>query len=408
MICSMLKFRILCVAGGVAWATAAVAQGAPKVGQAELVRNEVVNVDGAQLIPINVGDGVARDDVIRTSANSDARFGLIDNTKLTLGPSSELKIDRAVFADESRYKQITIRLTEGAFRFVTGNSDKKSYRIETPSASIGVRGTILDIRISQNQTLVALQDGKASVCAGSKCTQLLERGHTANVTREGGVTQIKRDLVPTWTFASVCSGNSALCSPLPALTKKANLTAPALGDKAAKTRGRDHPLLSGRPAHDRQRLRTSHKCHQGHVTSAAERPLERPADPEYPFARCVAADAEQQHVAIDGQLAGAKQFAVGNQPAPLGAVAEAIGKALLRPRDGRAVPIVAGRVFELVLAALDHDGRRGVALPHRRRLLEIADRARQIRRARHAARPASYALTQSSEPFASSAMPSSS
>jgi hypothetical protein len=233
---SMLKFRILYVAGGVAWATAAVAQGAPKVGQAELVRNEVVNVDGTQLIPVNVGDGVARDDVIRTSADSDARFGLIDNTKLTLGPNSELKIDRAVYADESRYKQITIRLTEGAFRFVTGNSDKKSYRIETPSASIGVRGTILDIRISENQTLVALQDGKASVCAGSKCTQLLERGHTANVTREGGVTQIKRDLVPTWTFASVCSGNSALCSPLPALTKKANLTAPALGDKAAKTK----------------------------------------------------------------------------------------------------------------------------------------------------------------------------
>jgi hypothetical protein len=232
MIRRTLQFSVLCLAGGVAW-TGAVAEPA-KVGQAELIRNEVVNVDGAQLIPINVGDDVMRDAVIRTSADANARFGLIDNTKLTLGPGSELKIDRAVYADDSHYKQITIRLTEGAFRFITGNSAKKSYRIETPSASIGVRGTILDIRISDNQTLVALQDGKASVCAGGKCTQLLQRGHTANVTREGGVIQIKRDLVPSWTFASVCSGNSALCSPLPALTKKANLTAPALGDKAGK------------------------------------------------------------------------------------------------------------------------------------------------------------------------------
>jgi hypothetical protein len=232
MIRRTLKFPFLCLAGGLACAPAAMAE-ATKVGEAEIIRNEVVNVGEAELIPINVGDDLLRDAVIRTSTDSDARFGLIDNTKLTLGPGSTLKIDRAVYSDDSHYKQITIRLTEGAFRFITGNSGKKSYRIETPTASIGVRGTILDIRISEKQTLVALQDGKASVCAASKCTQLLERGHTANVTREGGVIQIKRDLVPSWTFASVCSGNSALCSPLPALTKKANLTPPALG-KAAK------------------------------------------------------------------------------------------------------------------------------------------------------------------------------
>src|SRR5882757_194919 len=232
MIRWMLKFPLLCLACGIA-SGAAMAE-ATKVGQAEIIRNEVVHVGEAELIPINVGDDVVRDEVIRTSADSDARFGLIDDTKLTLGPGSELKIDRAVYADDSRYKQIVIRLTEGAFRFITGNSDKKSYRIETPTASIGVRGTILDIQISEKQTLVALQDGKASVCAGSKCIQLLERGHTANVTREGGVIQIWRDLVPSWTFASVCSGNSGLCSPLPALTKKANLTAPALGNKAGK------------------------------------------------------------------------------------------------------------------------------------------------------------------------------
>jgi hypothetical protein len=208
-------------------ASAAIARAEPatKVGEAEVIRNDVVSVDGAALSPITVGDTVVRDEVVRTSADSDARIGLIDNTKLALGPNSTLKIDRAVYSDESRYRQIVINLTAGAFRFVTGNSDKKSYRIETPRASIGVRGTILDILISENKTLVTLQDGQASVCAGTKCTQLLQRGHTANVTREGGIIQIKRDLVPTWTFASVCSNNSQLCSPLPSLTKKASLPA---------------------------------------------------------------------------------------------------------------------------------------------------------------------------------------
>lgn len=233
----MIRLRNLalsCLICAATCASGVLAAEPQKVGRAEIIRNEVVNAsEESQLIPINVGDDVVRDEVIRTSTHADARFELIDNTKLTLGPDSTLKIDRAVLVDESRYKQITIRLTEGAFRFITGKSDKKSYSIETPTASIGVRGTILDIRISDKETLVALQDGRANVCAGSKCTQLTERGHTAKATLEGGVPQIKRDLVPTWTFASVCAGNASLCSPLPALTRKASLTAPAL-DKAGK------------------------------------------------------------------------------------------------------------------------------------------------------------------------------
>ena len=228
-------FKRLVVLLAASHAPLAVARAEPttlKIGEAEIIRNEVVSVDGANASPISVGDVVVRDETVSTRGDSDARFGLIDSTKLALGPNSTLKIDRAVYADESRYKQIVISLAEGSFRFVTGKSDKKSYKIATPTAAIGVRGTILDILVSENRTLITLQDGQASVCAGKQCTQLLERGHTADVTRQGGAVQIRRDLVPTWTFASVCSNNSQLCLPLPAITKRANLPAPSVKPKS--------------------------------------------------------------------------------------------------------------------------------------------------------------------------------
>jgi hypothetical protein len=246
----MLNAAAVLVAGHIAAMASALAQEPVKVGQAEIIRNEVINVGEAQLIPINIGDVVVRDEVVRTSADSDARIGLLDDTKLTLGPGSTLKIDRAVYSGETSYRQITIRLTAGAFRFITGHSEKKSYRIETPFAVIGVRGTILDIQVLQNQTLVALQDGQASVCAGTQCTQLLKRGQTANVLREGGVTQIKRETTPSWTFASVCAGNAALCAPLPVqnLLKKAGLTTPALpGSKPTKNSGLTLLCPNGQP-----------------------------------------------------------------------------------------------------------------------------------------------------------------
>jgi hypothetical protein len=250
MTSKILNTTALFLAGQIAMMVSAAAQEPVKVGQAEIIRNEVINVGEAQLIPINIGDAVVRDEVVRTSADSDARIGLLDDTKLTLGPGSTLKIDRAIYSGETSYKEITIRLTAGAFRFITGHSDKKSYRIETPFATIGVRGTILDIQVLQNQTLVALQDGQASVCAGAQCTQLLKRGQTANVLREGGVTQIKRELTPSWTFASVCAGNATLCAPLPVqnLLKKAGLTTPALpGGKSAKNSGLTLLCPNGQP-----------------------------------------------------------------------------------------------------------------------------------------------------------------
>jgi hypothetical protein len=203
-----------------------------KVGQAEVIRNEVVSVGDTELVRVSVGDQVVRDETLRTSDDSHARIRLLDDTKLSLGPRSTIKIDRAVYSGETSYREITVKLSEGAFRFITGKSDKKSYKIETPLASIGVRGTILDIRIQQNQTLVALQDGEASVCSGGQCTQLLQRGHTATVSRDrSGAVRIKRDLVPSWTFASVCSGNASLCAPLPPLRKASipALPSPARG-----------------------------------------------------------------------------------------------------------------------------------------------------------------------------------
>ena len=65
-----------------------------------------------------------------------------------------IKLDRTVFDDEHHYRDIAIRLTTGAFRFVTGNSEKAAYKITTPLATIGVRGTILDILSQRGKTTV--------------------------------------------------------------------------------------------------------------------------------------------------------------------------------------------------------------------------------------------------------------
>jgi len=194
----------LCVASG--------AQAQTRVGEAVVIQNEVVRV-AATATPINVGDSMLRDETVRTGADSAARFVLADSTNLSLGPSATLKLDRTVFNDEHSYRDVAIRMTTGAFRFVTGHSEKAAYKITTPLATIGVRGTTLDILSQRGRSVVVLQDGAATVCTTTlQCIQLTQPGDTAIITSAGGKISITKTSTPPWTFAATCTAAAGLCS----------------------------------------------------------------------------------------------------------------------------------------------------------------------------------------------------
>ena len=131
-----------------------------RVGEAAVVKNEVLRVAGPATTQINVGDALLRDEVVRTGLDSATRLVMADSTNLSLGPNASLKLDRTVFDDDHHYRDVAIRVTSGAVRFVTGNSEKAAYKITTPLATIGVRGTTLDILSQRGQTVVNLREGR--------------------------------------------------------------------------------------------------------------------------------------------------------------------------------------------------------------------------------------------------------
>jgi hypothetical protein len=207
---SILFIAALCLAAGLA---AGSAHAQARVGEAAVIQNQVVRVTESATSQINVGDGVLRDETVRTGLESAARLVMADNTNLSLGPNATLKLDRTVFDDEHTYRDIAVKLTAGAFRFVTGNSEKAAYKIATPIATIGVRGTIIDILSQKGKTTVVLQEGASRVCAtGGQCTELTQPGDTAVITSTGGKVTIHKVNVPPWTFAANCAAAAGLCT----------------------------------------------------------------------------------------------------------------------------------------------------------------------------------------------------
>src|SRR3984957_13825299 len=208
--CGVLCISMLCLAAGLA---ADPAHAQARGGEAAVVQNEVVRVMGSATSQINVGDGVLRDEIVRTGLASAARLVMADSTNLSLGPNATIKLDRTVFDDEHSYRDIAIRLTSGAFRFVTGHSEKTAYKITTPLATIGVRGTVLDILSQRGRTVVVLQEGASSACTiGFQCVQLTQPGDTAIITASGGNTTIHKTNHAPWTFAASCAASAGLCA----------------------------------------------------------------------------------------------------------------------------------------------------------------------------------------------------
>ncbi len=177
------------------------------IGAAEIVENRVLgDINGVrrELAP---EASVHRNELIRTEAASSTRLRFVDRTDLRMGPSAQLRLDSNVFSGQSG---TAVTLSRGAMRFVSGAGPAGSYQIRTPVATIGLRGTTVDVVLRQGRAFVTLLDGAAQVCAGRSCTELTNR--CDYVEAGGGRTSPARPLaanIPTFTTAcrgAACGG----------------------------------------------------------------------------------------------------------------------------------------------------------------------------------------------------------
>jgi hypothetical protein len=165
---------------------------ASEVGTTVVVRNKVVGLLGEKQRDLAVGHRVYRDELIRTGARAEVELKLDDDTKLALGPDAELRLDEFAIGSGSNSSSIAVRLLKGTLRFLTGRQTSESYKIETPSATIGVRGTVFDVYISpQGDTFVLMHQGIVEVCSDDRaaCRKHRSIGRILQVTKAGEVTE---------------------------------------------------------------------------------------------------------------------------------------------------------------------------------------------------------------------------
>jgi hypothetical protein len=127
------------------WAAPVLAQGAA-AGRVKSASGAVMLVRQNVATPIAVGEALQEGDVLRTGADGRLGVTLKDETRLALGPGSEVRLDQFMYSPGEGRLGFVLRIARGVVAYVSGRIAKlspESVRLETPAAFLGVRGTRL-------------------------------------------------------------------------------------------------------------------------------------------------------------------------------------------------------------------------------------------------------------------------
>jgi len=102
--------------------------------------------------PRTLGKGLAlrEGDRLTTSEGSSAIIKMADGTRMTVRPNSEIVLTQYQFKENAPDNNMLMQLVRGGFRAVTGVISKNApnaARVQTSTATIGIRGTDFDARL---------------------------------------------------------------------------------------------------------------------------------------------------------------------------------------------------------------------------------------------------------------------
>lgn len=138
---------------GVLLLAAAPAAAEPAVaGRIKVSSGEAFIVRGGTLLPAAVGASVLESDSLRTGSDGSLGVTLKDDTRVSLGPASEVRLDSFLYDPSAGRLGLALKFIRGVTAYVSGRIAKlspDSVRLETPAAIVGVRGTTLTIHVAE-------------------------------------------------------------------------------------------------------------------------------------------------------------------------------------------------------------------------------------------------------------------
>ena len=120
------------------------------IGRVALLRGKASAVDGEDKTrPLSTGAAVYESDRLQTGIQSIAVIAFNDESRVTMSPNSIFRIEQHRYRPDSpKESNAFLRFVRGGLRLVSGligQFNRSSWRVGTPTATIGIRGTGFDL-----------------------------------------------------------------------------------------------------------------------------------------------------------------------------------------------------------------------------------------------------------------------
>lgn len=194
--------------------TAAPAHAETQIGSAGLVVKNVTGKLGGSIRTIAIKDQVFQNDLIETKSKSATELVFLDGTKISVGPNAKLVLDEFVYNPAEKTGTFKMSMFKGAARFVTGslaNKQKANFEIRTPTVTIGIRGTTLNIVVDgagATATELASVSNVDVANAAGDVVGLNQPDTAVTSTPAGAFTE--SNTLPEWAVAAINELNSIL------------------------------------------------------------------------------------------------------------------------------------------------------------------------------------------------------
>ncbi len=144
-------------AGGVADAPKIIGHVSKLAGSATCIRN------GVSII-LNNGDDVQKGDVVQSGSNSTVGITFIDGTVFGLSSNARMVLNEMVYDPNGSNNSSLLSLVAGTISFVAGETAKHGdMKVDTPVATMGIRGTAVLVEIGFNVPGQSLPDARFQV-----------------------------------------------------------------------------------------------------------------------------------------------------------------------------------------------------------------------------------------------------
>jgi hypothetical protein len=179
-----------------------------RIGVAASTKPNADGIVGAGSQSLSAGSEVFANETVRTGNLGQADLVFLDQTNLTVGPTSEVLLDKFVYDPTGPKGKVVLQLARGSFRFVTGTQDHRAYSVNTPYGSLGVRGTVVEVVVSEKKGKPRPDEctTRVRLVEGAGATFTTSSGKTARLTEPNQVVCIS----PTGAVSYSTSSTSIL------------------------------------------------------------------------------------------------------------------------------------------------------------------------------------------------------